>query len=357
VPPIVLTPRGKIYGLLGLATDSPGIVPDYNKSVRDVYIDVARSQFNAAQNLDLITQSLWPLGNTPTSNSSSPKPPAACGTIDLPSWLPNFSATEARKILFAQRSIFAAGAPTCPQPVVITTAGVLTISGTVLATLMTLKPVRDKTYTGKGSFSWLRDWLPDSLATSNSTGAPQSYPTGGDAFEAYWRTLMTDCNAYPSRRLSKRDIKEYGHLFNEWRAKAAELPLNSVNGLPHKYGDDEALLYAMGNAIDETDRMSSLIWTWRFAELEDGLYAMVPWEGPLEPEKGARAGDVVAVVEGGKVPLILRERVGPDGGKESAEGSAKWEVVGTGYVHGFMDGLAAKWVERGILKKRTFDIV
>lgn len=53
--------------------------------------------------------------------------------------------------------------------------------------------------------------------------------------------------------------------------------------------------------------MSSLLRKWHFAELEGGLYAMVPLEGPEKPETGARVGDVVAVVEGGKVPLILRD--------------------------------------------------
>lgn len=351
-------PRDKIYGLLGLATDNPDIVPDYKKSVRDVYIDVARSQFNATQNLDLITQSLWPLGNAvkPYSHSNSGSP-AAGDTIDLPSWLPNFTATEARKILFAQRSIFAAGTPTCTQPIVISPAGVLTISGSILATIMTLKPVRKMVYSDGQYFSlWARDWLPDSLSTSNSTGAFQSYPTGGDAFEAYWRTLMTDCIAYPSRRLSDGDLEEYARLFDEWRAKTAALPLNSMNASSDKYDGDEALLHATGNAAYKGGK-GSLIWEWRFAELDGGLYAMVPWEGPEKPETGARVGDVVAVVEGGKVPLILREKIGPDGKKESAEGNAKWEVVGTAYVHGFMDGLAAEWVERGMLKPRMFDVV
>lgn len=53
----------------------------------------------------------------------------------------------------------------------------------------------------------------------------------------------------------------------------------------------------------------------------------------------------------------MAERVGPDGKKGSAKGTAKWEVIGTAYVHGFMDGLAMEWAERGMLKECTFDVV
>jgi hypothetical protein len=351
-------PRDKIYGLLGLATDNLGIVPDYRKSVRDVYIDVARSQLNVTQNLDLITQSLWPLGNTPTSNSlsdsRSSKLPTICSTIALPSWLPNFSSTEARKILFAQRSIFAAGTAKALQPVTITPAGILTIFGTALGSITTLKPVRETAYSHGYYFSpWARDWLPDSLINSSNT--PQSYPTGGDAFEAYWRTLMTDCLAFPSRRLSENDILEYRHLFNEWRTKITQLSFRDVDEQPDKDDGDKELLCAMGNAAKKAG-VTSLLRNWRFAELGSELYAMVPWEGVQEAEKGAKVGDVVVVARGGKVPLVLREKATPDE-KKSPEGSERWEVVGTAYVHGFMDGLAAEWVEKGMLKERDFDIV
>lgn len=351
-------PRDKIYGLLGLASDNLGIVPDYRKSVQDVFIDVARSQLNAAQNLDLVTQSLWPLGNMPTmeshSDSHSSMPPTTYVTTGLPSWLPNFSATAAAKILFAQRSIFAAGTPTAPQPVPISSTGVLTISGTALGTITTLKPTRNMTYVGGHNFSpWARDWLPDSLASSSNTA--QGYPTGGDAFEAYWRTLMTDCVAFPSRRLSEDDIEEYSHLFNDWRTKIAELPLRDANMPPDKNDGDQALLYAMGRAAENAG-VTNILERWRFAELRSGLYAMVPWEGLRKPDEGAKVGHLVVVARGGKVPLVLREKAAP-GQKKGCDGSERWEVVGTAYVHGFMDGLAAEWVEQGKLKERDFDIV
>jgi len=108
-------------------------------------------------------------------------------------------------------------------------------------------------------------------------------------------------------------------------------------------------LYTMGNAADKAG-MSALINKWRFAELEGGLYSMVPWDRAWKPEYSAKVGDVVVVVAGGKVPVTLRE-------KGNDEGNRKWEVVGTAYVHGFMDGLAAEWVGESRFKEKTFDIV
>lgn len=43
------------------------------------------------------------------------------------------------------------------------------------------------------------------------------------------------------------------------------------------------------------------------------------------------AGDYIASVEGAKVPLVIR----PNG---DSQGTKTYELVGTAYVHGFMDG-------------------
>jgi hypothetical protein len=68
--------------------------------------------------------------------------------------------------------------------------------------------------------------MPDTLPDLNSEDKP--YVTGGNAFEAYWRTLMTDCLAYPSWRLRQGDLKKYTEIFNEWRQKkTCQLPLSN----------------------------------------------------------------------------------------------------------------------------------
>ena len=348
-------PRDKIYGLLGLATDNLDIIPDYNKSPQDVYIDVVRAQINATQDLDIITQSLWPLGHTPSTSSNAAyiysQQPSYL-VENLPSWLPNFSCTIATKILFAQRSIFNAGATQCSFPIRISSDGVFRASGAVLGAVSTIKSVRKGVYSGGNYFSpWARDWMPDSLA--ETTSEPQTYATGGDSFEAYWRTLMTDCLAFPTRRLDGDDLKKYKVIYDEWRTKIATLSPSDPEGLD-KYDGDQELLLSMGR-VAGTSGIADLIQNWQFAELEGALYAMVPWGRDREPGRTAKAGDVVVAVDGGKVPLVFRKK--PITSEVKAGGNEMWEVIGTAYVHGFMDGLAADWVEKGLLKRLDFDLI
>jgi hypothetical protein len=62
----------------------------------------------------------------------------------------------------------------------------------------------------------------------------------------------------------------------------------------------------------------------------------------------------VVAVDGGKVPLVLRER---NNVAHRENGGVKWEVIGTAYAHGFMDGLASQWAGDGKLTKREFDLI
>ncbi|KAN0095150.1 HET domain containing protein [Hyaloscypha variabilis] len=340
-------PRDKIYGLLGLATDNLPIVPDYTKTPQEVYIDVALAQINATQNLDIITQSLWPLGHTPSTvkraKSTNSQIPAS-QVENLPSWLPNFSCTVAKKILFAQRSIFSAGAEKCKTPVEIS-GSALKVTGVVLGAIATMKPVREEHFSTRSLSPWARDWLPNGLANTNAKN--EEYVTGGTKFEAYWRTLMTDCLAVPTRRLSDEDLQKYAEIFSGWR-QAISIPFlkRPESEEAGKFAGDEDLIVQMAG-VAKTTGIFELIHEWQFAELEGGAYAMVPWEGPREENKDARVGDLLVAVEGGKVPLVLRER-------ERNNAGGTWEVVGTGYAHGFMDGRAALWAEEWKLEKRDF---
>lgn len=49
--------RDKIYGLLGLASDTLDVRVDHSRSVRDVYIDFFRTYVDATRDLDLLCQS------------------------------------------------------------------------------------------------------------------------------------------------------------------------------------------------------------------------------------------------------------------------------------------------------------
>jgi hypothetical protein len=74
-------PRDKVYALLGLATDHVDVVPDYGKSVIDVYTSTAREMMTSSGNLDVLR---------------------ACekeGLMgDLPSWVPDWTAKYMKSV-------------------------------------------------------------------------------------------------------------------------------------------------------------------------------------------------------------------------------------------------------------------
>ncbi|KAF8851857.1 hypothetical protein BDZ45DRAFT_678826 [Acephala macrosclerotiorum] len=341
-------PRDKIYGLLGLAIDNHGIVPDYHKPVSEVYAHIALQQIKKEQNLDMITQSLWPLGPDAGENIDVPS-----NTANLPSWLPNFSSTASKTLLFAQRGIFAAGPTTFIKPVDTAMSGKLRVYGAFLGKIKTLKKPNFKalglgTILGGVSPAVAQYTLPGLINTSSTSSI--EYPTGGDAFEAYWRTLMADCDMYPARRLSSDDIQKYDEIFRRWRRSLAlnvELP-NVVYSEEDLADERQKEAYRSRRNLQGIRSIGQKLGHWRFAELENGLYSLVPCDGCSRAAGGAaEEGDSVILVDGGKVPLAIR-RVATSNSEEDEE---EWEVLGTAYVHGYMDdgwklvdGEILKWV-------------
>jgi hypothetical protein len=194
--------------------------------------------------------------------------------------------------------------------------------------------------------------VPSDLLTEK-TNLP-AYPTGGDVFEAYWRTVMTDCVVVPNRRLTKKEILEYGVAFASLReeVRTQTLDVNERKGIPPK-----SISKIRRNAYQITKMAwaNDLPYNWRFAEVEGGSFAMIPWEftsNGVEEAKEGKVGDSIVAVDGGKVPRVLRQKRG-----YLSEETEEWEVVGTAYVHGMMDGLASEWAENGKLSKRDFRLV
>ena len=64
--------RNKIYGSLGLATDTFEIHTDYRKSFCKVCLDVARAYIDRTHGLEIICQSQWPLGGAEERRSGLP---------------------------------------------------------------------------------------------------------------------------------------------------------------------------------------------------------------------------------------------------------------------------------------------
>ncbi|KAH6669866.1 hypothetical protein B0J14DRAFT_640857 [Halenospora varia] len=342
--------RDKVYSYLGLATDAQqlGIVPNYGMDARDVFIEVARKHIEVQGNIDIITQSLWPLGDTAYAYYNSRE--VTTIVANLPSWVPNFSCTVGTEIMFAQRSIFSAGAEKTSLTLNISPSGSLKISGIRVGKIEKLTPMFDYDFR---VCPWSRSLMPTDLQDRNAE--PKPYPTGGDRFEAFWRTVLRDCLTIPTRRLSPKDIDRYALIFSRWRKRDGDGPRTVGFACSDELDLKEHSLFMDLNKVEAETSLRKFLQKWQFAEIEGGLFAMVPWEGQYGHEIGSKVGDLVVVVEGGKVPLVVRS---VDGGTDSDSTlDERVQIIGTGYIHGFMDGLAEEWADKHLLDRKKFIIV
>lgn len=336
-------PRDKIYGLLGLVSEEHNIQVDYNKTVGQLFAEVCQYFIDSSGNLDIICQNPWQAtdyGEDEHSNSNK-----------LPAWvadftLKNYSGIHDRfaALLFAQRGIFSAGSEACEVPCRVSEEGLaLQAKAVYIGSIANIlqhdyheEKKMSRSYRSNLSESLGREWMalyfqkPSDIEHEATWASTLYAATGEPASQAYWRTLAMDCKAYPIQRLSNDDIAYDNALF----AKIPLSPSSSTNSVDHS--DATGSLSQM-----KSHRMMERnLKHWTFTVEANGLYCMIA--------RGAQEGDVLAVLDGGKVPLILRP-VDKD--------QSRLIVVGTAYVHGYMDGEALMAVEKGKLERRDIWLV
>ena len=320
-------PRDAIYGLLGLVTEPHSIRVDYCKTTKQVFTDVAEWLINSRGDLDIIDQNPW--------QTDMPK--------ERPTWTPEFAhlnylgrLQDLSGLLFAQRSIFAAGRSSCEVPAVIDQGKFLRTTGCVLGRM---GPIRQDEFTlphdefrkrrpwasmDHAGGDWMRLYFGDSLFQDRDT----LYQGTQSRLTAFWRTLVMDCKAYPIERLSREDIEADEKIWSQF--------LLAVDEVKDAAGDEWMAHYR--------SMASGTMWwrnypQWTFSVSDNGLFVMV--------RQGAEEGDLIVAVDGSKVPLLIREAEG--------EGDAKrYTVVDPIYVHGFMDGQAIYMSEDGGREQQFF---
>ncbi|KAB5536195.1 heterokaryon incompatibility protein-domain-containing protein [Coniochaeta sp. 2T2.1] len=322
-------PRDRVYGLLGLVTERHGIRVDYRKASTDVFGEVAVYLVNSLGNLDIICQNPWAKDG---------------GTEGLASWVPDFadreysgrdSQTGFARLLFAQRRIFRAGREKCETPVrTLVHEGRWKIRATGAAIGKLGRVLHEECHGGDKSGDYYRsmhiarEWMLLYFGTDLLDDKES------ERREAYWRTLVMDCEAYPIRRLDDEAVEE---IRPDWefylRYDGPEDPKQAKGETRERL--ENQWRYCKGTQMWYRNREG-----WTFCLSEEGRYLMV--------RRGAREGDIIAVLDGGKVPVILRE-LPREGDRET-----EYQVVCVAYVHGFMDGQAVKMCEAGELTERDF---
>ncbi|KAH6967977.1 heterokaryon incompatibility protein-domain-containing protein [Ilyonectria sp. MPI-CAGE-AT-0026] len=364
-------PRDRIYALLGLVTQDHGIKVDYTKSIRDLYREVTASLINISGNLDAICQSPFELTRGPLAlcapGDRALSPSRGEPVVVLPSWTAEFnvnrqSSPQPVSVLFAQRDIFNAGKANCEVPCRLlgNSQETLVLRGSAVGCIGHIRP--QDFYSGESPSQVMQNYLEKDVLDDTSrylyepnlgAGAPKQSET---AFQAFWRTMARDCTSPPRmRRLLKseiaaltisneRDLKS-GEEIRTCRSTASN---NTTSAFTYNddAGESEASFEVDDGPVQlKLTRLPYDKQDFMFAMCRNGVYVLTrPY---------VKEGDIVVVVDGGKVPVILR-KFKEDETNENL--GTVYHFVAVAYVHGFMDGEAEDGVAEGWLKKEDFAI-
>ena len=359
-------PRDKVYAFLGLAWENHGIVVDYTKSVEELFRDVTVSIINSSRNLDIICQNPFepqdpdhlvdPSLKLPSSSASS-KPD---GTR-LPTWVADLR-LDGIDVLFAQRNIFNAGKTSCEVPcrLVGQRGQILVLKGCIIDRIGTiLQDQSSSASTHEVMLMYLGRHVLDGAQLPSYKGTSIQGQNGESrlpepALRAFWRTILKDCTKSPRiRRLTENEIEVLGTM-NESTLLSKELdkkllyshrssmePMASaVSPEEFPYLDEDGeLAIQFGQFMLSLKVLSGLVQSkdlearyfdhrFMFVTSENGLF--------VKTRKHPREGDAIVVLDGAKVPVLLREVPKADI-QEGTEIERTYQVVGPAYVHG-LDG-------------------
>lgn len=285
-----------IYALLGLSC-SEALVPDYSKSVEEVYIDAAkviiRDISNGGRtsrpNLDIIHDAYRSCRST---------------KLKLPSWVPDWSIGQEFGLLIDWKNTYDAmrGLKLEETPVM-DDANVLTISGIFLDSISVVKQLMQGTF---GDHWDYKIWEPEDIAAS-------SYFTREPALDTYWRTLLIDQGDDVGHRLKIDEYPQFRREYLIWSGRKPKTILEKL--LPKAKWSKRSGVF---------DRLHKKLKGQAFASTTKGYFVIVP--------SITKEHDRIYLARGSKTPLVLQRR-------EIQEDPSLdlLTLVGPAYVHGFVD--------------------
>ena len=298
-------PRDKLYASLGLAADITGddLIPDYAKSVEEVYTDIARFSLLRAGSfcldfLGLVAKCPEEFGGT---------------RFDLPSWIPDLrhriSMYAFERYLdvddFSSRRAYNAGGH--GRRLSRIDGHHLRVHGFIVDSIDKIFPTCYHNI-ATGGLSVERSWRPQNGAAT--------YPLGGTMIEAFNHTLVADIG----RPKTDCETLERGMQVN-W----AVVDQDPKTLTPPQNKRRSRML------ID----IKRTTFGRRLIQTKSGLIGLGPGF--------ARTGDLICVLFDGHVLYVLRKN----------NRSSLFEFVGECYIHGMMDGEAM----RSCTQHREFVIV
>ncbi|KAL8874530.1 MAG: hypothetical protein Q9198_006877 [Flavoplaca austrocitrina] len=275
-------PRDKVYAILGMAVDlsSPGsIVPDYSKSVADVYTDVVRFSLSEADHgLQVLGHVTHPADHWTEDNDRS----------SLPSWVPNYRMHGGpnpfcTRVAGSTWAYSACGVNKSHSARIKVTH--LVVKGLPIDEIISISDVWEHDVF---STAEVQAWAPKK---SNSIYSP----TGQTLDEAFLTTVLADMNVSTNSR---------GHVA-DW---------SLMNADDHSLSADESSRRnRMNMSLKSASGCRRLCWT------KAGRMGLAP--------AAAQVGDLLYVLWGGQMIHVVRQKE-----------AGTFFYVGESYVHGVMDG-------------------
>lgn len=325
-------PRDKVFGLLDLTHDVPKDIISYKYSVADIYAKATMHIIAETRNLDVLSHVLPPsLGCMEHGKDT-----------ELPSWAPDwsdfyrFEYWRLRSVISRQSyaGFFnACGQNSTPywhkssdsQPMKLILNGFQ--CGTICQMGSSCRPSN-----GKDSGSWEYNVLAEWREMLNVDREPeqvyrpiidreQGQVSSTGMLDAFWRTLFA--NIDPQRSEPNKTQEADGHtrdVHDKWwwdclvHTKYKKMP-------------------GAGRQLDEhtfqvvADHVIQMTAGRKFVMSDTGLIGIA--------SENVQPGDQIWVLNGGKVPLILRPRA--DAQREENHDN-EYLLVGDSYVHGIMNG-------------------
>jgi hypothetical protein len=138
---------------------------------------------------------------------------------------------------------------------------------------------------------------------------------------AYWHTLCASILPLQSALTGKVKVRTSNHSYGQawyeaWWNTYIVPDLNTSSSDATNPDITAAEIHAFGNFVYCATATRKL-----FISKEEGWLGLAPMD--------AEVGDRIALLEGGNVLYILREKSGQE---------SEWEIIGDAYVHGIMDG-------------------
>jgi hypothetical protein len=365
-------PRDKVYALLALASSSKHVsLPqtDYNKSVAEIFIAIARALVEQEGDL-YILHFVW----FPHMYHEKGRPESS---LDIPSWVPNWTVAADRELLqhfgsgaSGKRRIEGPDKLTSAYPKANRKKGVMTlwrdiadvganktsirvhreeaaapsvnveinphmlrVNGICWDTIAQVsEPMTQRDLDSKEWISVMKGWEPNYLH------AEPDAPTTRELLRNFWYTLMMG-NVFMPKEGSREACEEACDMYNEqYLVLTGRKDEKDVkNPLFLQWLEDMSIEEALDMFAMQIKRFLK---GWSFCVTKKGYGGMVPGYTAV--------GDEICVLFGSDAPVLMRAR---------SEDRKYFSVVGVAYISGIMSGEVVEELEKKQVETQTFHLV